>query len=1315
MVPVLTHAEDAVAAVLAAAYQRDDVHRARNGAECGRASLLTVRDWRQREGSTGMRSGLEKNVKRRSYFQLGLASWSFRFGRASGVACLRWSSVAQGISVNGIDCEGSFVAEDQTRLQWGERVPDPDPESFLSDWPVSDLPCWRGCDAETTIHVAHNAVAAFVTVTLSHNDPANAFSRVFHVQKASRTVRNIATEKTPKFKRPAPAQPPFENSNPSLRAVPPRPKQTLHPCASPSPPRRLHLQLPHRTPIMVNDESSPDPEITVRSPNAPLPTFAGLALPSPLRELRQQHIADAPSTPHPSELTALAIRLKKVRLDTSPTDAESPLEYTPVSLTKPIRLDFGEGEPGYDKENVDNGATVSDSGKPPRTPKRKVKERAVEETIVESETELQHEPVAEVEGDFVQNTVKENVESPEAAAKEARADVEEESPNDASSDAVEADSTELVAEGHEDANEIIDDATPLEVDVDDVAHPTDADVDVDTSPADERPDDAAEDVPDANDSAPIVQEDETNVVSTETVTNCHEHTATDADADQPLPLDDKEASAGVELDEELPYIEQNTSTDGAGAVEMADVGETAFHQGEFEDMKQTVDAETLVSTDAPHNDVKEGSTFTPAHGEEVDPVPPNSETEAKSTGETESHAENAVSPKGEASDGASSTRTEPVLQDADDSEGDAGVFAQQFRIVLEGREKWSWPKRCEAMSTVTQTMIASPSDRVISVVRKATPDLSNAVNDNLDELRPSIITSALSLINSVLSSRADEGSDFAEQVFPSVMDLSCGRSLTAQEAARSVALVLDFHPELSSILEDADNPDRLIELLQLDVAEENGDPVSRSRAQKAMALVHKVVNGGGSEDALSPGRTDVKGVPKVVPQATDTPKSGEKRRTTLDASAAPSGAGTLNKLAGKGASPLSACSASGSPHAAVEGRTPRHHRFSERVGPVSSSGIKATPRQSLRVNMSDIRLSTPLVRNKKLGKSVRKTSPASSRKSRMYTEEDMEEARSAAIRVVMEETSQREAKKRSQHQAEIAALEKSLRKEKSEVTELKSVLEEYELTMQKMVAQGNSQASAYCASLEKETKKLKAELLEVTEAYESVKERYDGAKQALKVYENKETRFIEQIRGLKKNMTELQKWSDELKANCEKKLAKAFNQVTTYRASYMEAEAHRNKAATDLERARSDLAKEVTNHAETAAALSRLEVSLHEEQDSRSSLEASLSSAKDSLARLTSQKDRLQKEVSTSQEELRKTTAKLSELEDAETRATNASKQLETFTAERQSLKARAYDDMTRIRGLESELEVKDKEYQELNAICEEALSQLEKARLQES
>lgn len=655
-----------------------------------------------------------------------------------------------------------------------------------------------------------------------------------------------------------------------------------------------------------------------------------------------------------------------------------------------------------------------------------------------------------------------------------------------------------------------------------------------------------------------------------------------------------------------------------------------------------------------------------------------------------------------------------VQSEQDDTEQDASESAflsEQLQILLEGKDKWSWPKRCEAMTTVSQALVTSPSDGDIATVREAMASLSNAVNDNLDELRPSIINSALRLINSVLTSKADRGSNFAEDVFPSVMDISCGRSLTAREAARCIALMLQVYPCLSNILEDADNPDRLIELLQLDVDEESGLPETQDRANLALPLVHQAVHGEVSVIPHSP-----EGV--VTPAAQNGPcQASNESVSPVHCSTnknSPASAGRVESAtdsaektkSSSAAQPTEIPSPSGS-----DFRTPQQHRFSERLGPTSSSEFKATKRQSLRANLADIRLNTPLMRNKKLGNSIRKISPLSGRKKRTYTEEDIAEARSAAIRVVMEESAQREAKLRAEYQKERSELEKKFLKEQSLAAELNSVLTEYEQTMQKMISQGNSQASAYCTSLEKETKRLKAELLEVTEAYESVKERYDNGKQAIKVYENKETRFIEQIRTLKKNLSELQKWSDDLKTNCEKKLANAFSQVTTFRASYMEAEAHRNKATVDLNRVQLELTKSLSDRAKMVATLSTLEASLHQEEDKTSSLETSLSSTKDSLERITVQKERLEREVSSAHEELKKTSSQLVELEDARTRADQAIEQLQKDTAERQALKARAYDDLTRIRELENELHVKDREYEDLSNLCDEACSQLEKIK----
>lgn len=925
---------------------------------------------------------------------------------------------------------------------------------------------------------------------------------------------------------------------------------------------------------MGKEEYSPDPDISIRTPGRPLPTFSGLALPTPLRALYKHH-EDALSTPHPSELTALATRLRSIRLDVSPTpDPNGPERAAP----KPTKLDFGEHVES-DKENVDNGRRF-DHAKPPRTPKK------VGSGLFAGS------PASDV-------------------GEEQRASLQ-------NSDAREPSLTPRTPSLQKEDNT--------------------ADVETDGSP-------------------PSL---------TETPTT--------------QPTFSSPAAQRTEPDvQELHLTPQNSEASASNHSVECQPGD---------------DADSLPSGGA---NIPEQLT------ERIEPSP---------TTDVELHPEQVTSDTLEQQVG--SVQSEQDDTEQDDTEQDASESAflsEQLQILLEGKDKWSWPKRCEAMTTVSQALVTSPSDRDIATVREAIASLSNAVNDNLDELRPSIINSALRLINSVLISKADSGSNFAEDVFPSVMDISCGRSLTAREAARCIALMLQVYPGLSNILEDADNPDRLIELLQLDVDEESALPETQNRAKLALPLVRQAVHGEASVIPHSPEGVVTPAAQNGSSQASNESATPVQCSTNTNSPASAgrveSGTDSAEKTKSSSAAQLTDFpSPSGS-----DLRTPRLHRLSERLGPTSSSEFKATKRQSLRANLADIRLNTPLIRNKKLGNSIRKISPLSGRKKRTYTEEDIAEARSAAIRVVMEESAQREAKLRAEYQKERTELEKKFLKEQSLAAELNSVLTEYEQTMQKMISQGNSQASAYCTSLEKETKRLKAELLEVTEAYESVKERYDSGKQAIKVYENKETRFIEHIRTLKNNFGELQKWSDDLKANCEKKLANAFSQVTTFRTSYMEAEAHRNKATVDLNRVQLELTKSLSDRAKIVATLSTLEASLHQEEDKTSSLETSLSSMKDSLERITAQKERLEREVSSAHEQLKKTSSQLAELEDARTRADQAIEKLQKDTAERQALKARAYDDLTRIRELENELQVKDREYEDLSNLCDEACSQLEKIK----
>lgn len=947
---------------------------------------------------------------------------------------------------------------------------------------------------------------------------------------------------------------------------------------------------------MVTKETSPDPEVAIRTDRTHTPRFADLSsVPTPLRELQSQDGGALLTPQHPSEFTALAIRLRKIRLDESPEDAPSSDGKTSPVPGKPMRLDFGDNaiDIVHDKENVDNGASGPGSARASRT-------------------------VKSLEREFGQDVASFSAREPE------------QSDSQGISEPAKSDTPGV--QGSQDAPATAKSEAPVAVSV-----PLSKEASVHLSGTAR--------------TALMMGEENSQGKTSGTVNAC-------ARGDQ-ISSDDENA---VCTSSEGPDTAIVNRLSGPSPEKMQDPTVEVDHSCEASQQVGDADVDSLT---------REGKS---GHA-----VPSNAEGSATQL---------------TCGEGSARSVSTPV-------EG-------HVNRLLEGKDRWSWPKRCEAMNLIAEALNTVPSEDTLLTVRTVLPTLAVAVNDNLDELRPSVMTAALNLVNSIVVSKVDEGSQFAEEVFPSVMDLACGRSLTAQEAARSLAVVLSLRPELSAILEDADNPDRLCELLGIDANSNSIDVDTKARAGSALKLVQASIFKDASDAVTTPRPVSCTNIEK---DADSSASSGAVNSATL-AGTAPSDVNVgkaLSPPSATVAAPTSKGAASRSPSTTAQ--TPRAGRMSLRLDRFHAGGLKSTPRHSMR-GLSESRMSTPLMRNMKLGESIRKISPGSAKKRRMYTEEEVEEARRTAMRVVMEEASQAQAKEREKCLKEKEDVEKSLRKEQSLVAELQGVLGEYEMTMQTMVSQGNSHASAYTTSLENETKKLKAELLEVTEAYETVKERYDSAKQTMKVYENKEARNIEQIKELKKNMAELQKWSNDLKANTEKKLSKAFESVTTYRASYMDKEAHLSKANSDLIRHRAELDEEVSKHAETAGSLSRLEAKLHEEQDHRSSVEASLASSREALARVTSQKDRLQKDLGVANEELKQVKTELARMRDADSRATEAAKQLESFSVESQSLKARAYDDMTRIRALERELEAKEKEYEEISTVCEEALLELEKVKV---
>lgn len=99
--------------------------------------------------------------------------------------------------------------------------------------------------------------------------------------------------------------------------------------------------------------------------------------------------------------------------------------------------------------------------------------------------------------------------------------------------------------------------------------------------------------------------------------------------------------------------------------------------------------------------------------------------------------------------------------------------------------------------------------------------------------------------------------------------------------------------------------------------------------------------------------------------------------------------------------------------------------------------------------------------------------PVSLRKRRLYTEEELDEARRVALRHAMEEANSLFAEERGKAEVRVSKAE-------GEKRALQDALNQFEATIGEMVARDNSNVSATVAALESDRSGLKAELLEGT-------------------------------------------------------------------------------------------------------------------------------------------------------------------------------------------------------------------------------------------
>lgn len=327
-----------------------------------------------------------------------------------------------------------------------------------------------------------------------------------------------------------------------------------------------------------------------------------------------------------------------------------------------------------------------------------------------------------------------------------------------------------------------------------------------------------------------------------------------------------------------------------------------------------------------------------------------------------------------------------------------------------------------------------------------------------------------------------------------------------------------------------------------------------------------------------------------------------------------------------------------------------------------------------------------------------------SRMARVYTEEEVDDARRIAMRQALEEVALLQAAERKE-------AEQKLRRSETEKVELQTALNQYEVTISEMVARETSYATETVASLESEKSGLKAELLEVHEAFGKLKTRYESLKRNTSEVESREKRLIEQNRELKTSMVDLKTWSNDLRANTEKKLKTSFDSASKFRTMYLDKEVREAKAVQELEVASTELADREQALAEALAKLSKVDTQLNATKDSLTASAIQLKDSREELVTNSRERADLQAQLASKNLELetaKETAGKLSAAAEEREAAVAKAVQLEK---ENEKLKARAYDDLTKVKALEAELKEKATETDDLTQMCEELMVREEARR----
>lgn len=1034
----------------------------------------------------------------------------------------------------------------------------------------------------------------------------------------------------------------------------------------------------------MSTPDSPSDDVTFRPSNAPTPTFAGMTpnLPSALRALRR------PKNARPSEMTALASRLGGIRLDYSPEECEpSPNQHPTPQNVNPLKLEFTEPQEAAGKENTFLPNHMQPDASQPFA--LSTSDRSTADSRSPSITKSAS-PTFEVSNSALAPSETDDILSDGTVSSPPTAPIVTAECTDQTSQ------SEQTEEGMKDEAAL---ASPLQ--------------DHTASSKSNSPIPNQSQLPEDNNnspSTPVSTEQsvpESDAAMTDTPDE-HVSQATDgcdvsntATSGEPTFSEDKsESPSGIDAE----VVPAPTESDASISAETGKLspGPKATEEVENSGKDQTPPAvkedESLapLQVSSPHSSdqvMKEKSV--PAVKIEDTILSTEASSTPSSPGVKKEQSILLVKEE---------EKLAPVEASSPSTAPDVQKLTENMDKIIAGKSKWKWPARCKAFKAMSSTVQNDFTEEMQEVLRDSLPTLATKVKEHLGELRPSIITAALHFFDAIVSSPLS-AEEFALQAFPAVLEIASGHSLRAQDAAGSLSLAVHEYPSLKSSLEDLENPQRLCEVMEMYLRDSNGDRAARM--QNLLGVIKE------RNEALK--TLQLSENTSSIPSALATPSNGENKPPAKqkilqfrdDTSDKPI-------VQGQDVAATSASSAVDGQKSEVQSSVGRIRSL--RYSRMSWRAKLETPTLLGKQGILNEVLEADITGNdgssNRSSLQSRDANGSSPHKGRVYSQEEVEEIRQTAIETVIEKLGETHNEKCEELEQQNISLQQKLKKEHAENRELKSVLEEFELTMSKMVSEGNSQANAQHLSLQREKNDLKAEILEVSEAFEKLKEKYEMAKQTIELMETKENRFIEQNQDLKKSMVELQQWSNDLKANTEKKLNKAFESVTFFRSSCLEHRAHATKAASDLAKVKDELEKETSNHRETATKLSQYETDLHREQDTRVELSGQLSTVKLALQKSTTHRDSLQKDVDASQKELNELKDKVTEMESTATRLSDLQKNFDVLRSERQELKARAFDDITKVRQLERQVEIKEKELDDLGGICDEVMSQLEEIKL---